>query len=145
MLFQAIVEDSADGADNHLTHLTQAVDCHQKSRKDQNVCGPNATKSRSVLYHSVKSTDAKEDDDGGDGHFDRYVDSHVNCCVGKEDGIDDSADVKKEQNACGPSATKSRSVLYCSVKSTDAKEDDDDVDDSADGCFNGCVDGHVEC
>eukprot|EP00957_Ditylum_brightwellii_P197076 15014197-Ditylum_brightwellii.AAC.1 len=85
MLFQDSVEDSADGGNNHLTHLTQAVDCCQKLRKEQNVCGPNATKSRSVLYHSVKSTDAKEDDDGVDGSFDGCVDGHVDCCVGKED------------------------------------------------------------
>ena len=28
------VEDSADGGDNHLTHLTQAVDCCLKSREE---------------------------------------------------------------------------------------------------------------
>eukprot|EP00957_Ditylum_brightwellii_P193225 14712826-Ditylum_brightwellii.AAC.1 len=65
MLFYGLddsVDDSVDGGDNHLTHLTQGVDCHLKSRKEQNTCSPNATKSRGVLYHSVKSTDAKEDD-----------------------------------------------------------------------------------
>ena len=56
------------------------------------MCNPNLTKSRSVLYHSVKSTDAKEDDDGVDGCIDGCFDSHVDCCVGKEDGVDDSAD-----------------------------------------------------
>eukprot|EP00957_Ditylum_brightwellii_P029050 2194710-Ditylum_brightwellii.AAC.1 len=66
MLFQDSVEDSADGGDNHLTYLTQVVDCCCKLRKEQNMCNPNAMKSRRVLYQSVKSTDAKEDDDGVD-------------------------------------------------------------------------------
>eukprot|EP00957_Ditylum_brightwellii_P202385 15329929-Ditylum_brightwellii.AAC.1 len=81
------VEDSADGGDNHFTHLTQVVDCHLKLRKDQNMCGPNATRSRSVLYHSVKSTDAKKEDECVDecvdSHVDGCVDSHVDCYVGK--------------------------------------------------------------
>eukprot|EP00957_Ditylum_brightwellii_P066147 5019216-Ditylum_brightwellii.AAC.1 len=92
MLFLDSVEDSTYGGDNHLTYLTQMVDCCQKSRKEQNVCCPNAAKSRSVLYHSVKSTDAKGDDGCVDGCFDGCVDSHADCCVGKEDGVEDSAD-----------------------------------------------------
>eukprot|EP00957_Ditylum_brightwellii_P057146 4330183-Ditylum_brightwellii.AAC.1 len=96
------VEDSVDGGGKHLTHFTQVVDCFLKLRKEQNACGPNATKSRNVLYHSVKSTDAKEDDECVDGCidgfvyncFNRSVDSHVDCCVddGKEDGVVDSVD-----------------------------------------------------
>eukprot|EP00957_Ditylum_brightwellii_P130494 9955441-Ditylum_brightwellii.AAC.1 len=66
------------------------------SRKEKNVCNPNAMKSRSVLYHSVKSTDSKEEDDGVDDHvdscFNGCVDDHVDCCIGKEDGVGDSAD-----------------------------------------------------
>eukprot|EP00957_Ditylum_brightwellii_P108526 8277629-Ditylum_brightwellii.AAC.1 len=75
MLFHGI-DDSADGDDNHLTHTTQAVDCCQKSRKEQNMSGLNAMKSRSVLYHSAKSTNAKEDDKFDNGCFDGCVDSH---------------------------------------------------------------------
>eukprot|EP00957_Ditylum_brightwellii_P085012 6463827-Ditylum_brightwellii.AAC.1 len=45
-------EDGVDGGNNHLTHLTQEVDCHLKARKKQNTRGPNATKNRSVLYES---------------------------------------------------------------------------------------------
>eukprot|EP00957_Ditylum_brightwellii_P050569 3834696-Ditylum_brightwellii.AAC.2 len=81
-------------------------DCYLKLRKDQNMCGPNVAKSRSALYHSMKSADAKEDDDDVDecvdGCFDGCVDncfngcvdSHLNCCVdvGKEDGVEDSVD-----------------------------------------------------
>ena len=41
----------------------------------------------------MKSTDAKEDDDGHvDVCFDGCVDGHVDCCVGKEDDVEDSAD-----------------------------------------------------
>eukprot|EP00957_Ditylum_brightwellii_P101473 7733023-Ditylum_brightwellii.AAC.1 len=95
MLFHG-VKDSADGGDKHLTHLTQAIDCHLTSRKEQHTGGPNTTKSRSVLYHGMKSTDGKEDYDGVDecvdGCFDGHVDGHVDCCVGKEDGVEDNAD-----------------------------------------------------
>eukprot|EP00957_Ditylum_brightwellii_P050568 3834696-Ditylum_brightwellii.AAC.1 len=67
------------------------VGCCLKLRKEQNTCGPNATKSRSVLYHSMKSADAKEDDDGidecVDGYFNGCVDNCFNGCVGKEDGV----------------------------------------------------------
>eukprot|EP00957_Ditylum_brightwellii_P101087 7704328-Ditylum_brightwellii.AAC.1 len=84
MLFHG-VEDSVDGGRSHLTHITQAVDCHLKARMKQNTCGLNVTYSRSVLYDSVKSTDAKEDDDAVDGCvdncFDGCVDGHVDCCV----------------------------------------------------------------
>eukprot|EP00957_Ditylum_brightwellii_P179805 13696898-Ditylum_brightwellii.AAC.1 len=61
MLFHG-VDGSVDGGGSHLTHLTQTVDCHLKVRKEQNMCGPNATKSISVMNGSVKSTVAKEDD-----------------------------------------------------------------------------------
>eukprot|EP00957_Ditylum_brightwellii_P208937 15359597-Ditylum_brightwellii.AAC.1 len=90
------VGDSADGGDNHLAHLTQVVDWCQNSRKEQNTCNSNAMKSRSVLYHSMKLTYAKEEEDGVDecvdGCFSRCVDIHVDCCIGKEDGVGDSAD-----------------------------------------------------
>eukprot|EP00957_Ditylum_brightwellii_P094246 7175966-Ditylum_brightwellii.AAC.1 len=49
MLFHG-VDDSVDGSDKHLTHLTQAVDCHLKMRMKQNTCGPNAMISRSVVW-----------------------------------------------------------------------------------------------
>eukprot|EP00957_Ditylum_brightwellii_P065747 4987534-Ditylum_brightwellii.AAC.1 len=95
MMFHS-VKDSADGGDNHLKHLTQAADCCLKSRHEQVACGPNATKTRSVLYHSMKSTDAKDDDDGDnecvDGCFNGCDDGYVDCCIGKEDGVEDSAD-----------------------------------------------------
>ena len=121
------------------------------------MCSLNAITSRSALYHSVKSTDAKEDDDGVDecvdDCFNRCVDSHVDCSVRKEDGVDDSVDggdnhltyvtqvvdchlkSRKEQNVCGLNATKSTSVVYHIVKSTDAKEDGDGVDGCVDVCF----------
>eukprot|EP00957_Ditylum_brightwellii_P179596 13681114-Ditylum_brightwellii.AAC.1 len=113
MLFHG-VDDSVDDGGSHLTHLTQVVDFHLKTRMEQNACGLNMTESRNVLYDNVKSTDAKEDDDGVDGCgdncfdgcvdncfdgcdddcFDGCVDGHVDCCVdvGKEDGVDDSVD-----------------------------------------------------
>eukprot|EP00957_Ditylum_brightwellii_P112123 8549190-Ditylum_brightwellii.AAC.1 len=90
------VEDSVDGGDNHLTHLTQVVGCCLKPIKEQNACSPNITKNRSVLYDSMKSTDAEEEDDGVDGCvddcFNGCVNGRVDCCAGKEDGVEDSAD-----------------------------------------------------
>eukprot|EP00957_Ditylum_brightwellii_P132204 10080737-Ditylum_brightwellii.AAC.1 len=62
MLFHG-VDDCVDGGDNHFTHLTQAVDCCLKSRKD------------------VKSTDEKEDDDGVDEYVDGCFDNCFGGCV----------------------------------------------------------------
>eukprot|EP00957_Ditylum_brightwellii_P143407 10925069-Ditylum_brightwellii.AAC.1 len=52
------VDGSVGGGESRLTHLTQVVDCHVK----QNMCGPNATKSRSVLYDNAISNKGKEVD-----------------------------------------------------------------------------------
>eukprot|EP00957_Ditylum_brightwellii_P159437 12136989-Ditylum_brightwellii.AAC.1 len=92
MLFHGF-DDNVDGGGINLTHLTQAVDCSLKARKEQDRCGSNATTSRSLLHGSVKSTDAKENDDGVDkwvdGCFDGcvddcfngYVDGRIDCYV----------------------------------------------------------------
>eukprot|EP00957_Ditylum_brightwellii_P020230 1525918-Ditylum_brightwellii.AAC.1 len=55
MLFHG-VDDSVDGDESYLTHLTHEVDCYVK----QNASGQNATKSRSVLYDSAISNEGKE-------------------------------------------------------------------------------------
>eukprot|EP00957_Ditylum_brightwellii_P073219 5566349-Ditylum_brightwellii.AAC.1 len=94
MLFHD-VDNSVDGGDKHLTHLTQAVDCCLKARTEQNACGPNAMISRSELFGSTNPTSAKEDDECADGCFDRCVNDSFDRCVGhvddgKEDGVDNS-------------------------------------------------------
>eukprot|EP00957_Ditylum_brightwellii_P147658 11244496-Ditylum_brightwellii.AAC.1 len=100
MLFHGI-NGGVDGGKNHLTHLTQEVDCCLMEKKKQNPINecqdhevPNVTKSRSVLYGSVKSNDGKEVDetmllcdvdgsvDGGDNHLTHLTQFESN------DGVD---------------------------------------------------------
>eukprot|EP00957_Ditylum_brightwellii_P109835 8377588-Ditylum_brightwellii.AAC.1 len=79
------VDGSIEGGENHLTHLTQEVDCCVKERKKQNMCGLNLTKIRNVLYDSAISNEGKEVNetmlfydvdgsvDGGDNHLTMMV------------------------------------------------------------------------
>eukprot|EP00957_Ditylum_brightwellii_P063525 4821543-Ditylum_brightwellii.AAC.1 len=96
MLFHG-VDDSSDSGDKHLTYLTQAIGHYLKARREQNTCGPNMMISRSELFGSANSTDAKEDEKCGDGHFDGCVNDCFDRCVGhidegKEEGVDSSVD-----------------------------------------------------
>eukprot|EP00957_Ditylum_brightwellii_P186400 14192298-Ditylum_brightwellii.AAC.1 len=96
MLFHG-VDESADGGNNHLILLTQAIDCCLKARMEQNMCSPNAMINRSVLFGSAKSTGAKEDDEYSNSCFNGCVADCFDGCVGhvddgKEDSVDDSVD-----------------------------------------------------
>eukprot|EP00957_Ditylum_brightwellii_P173524 13211335-Ditylum_brightwellii.AAC.1 len=96
MLFHD-VDNSIDGGHKHLTHLTQAVGCHLKAKREQNACGLNVMISRSELFGSANSTGAKENKECVDDHFDGCVNDCFDECVGhvddgKEDGVDNSVD-----------------------------------------------------
>eukprot|EP00957_Ditylum_brightwellii_P194527 14817135-Ditylum_brightwellii.AAC.1 len=72
------VEDSVDGGDKQLTHLSPAVDCCLKARSKQNACvdGNNGN----CVDNSV---------DGGDKQLNHFTKA-VDCCL-KE---------RSKQNAC---------------------------------------------
>eukprot|EP00957_Ditylum_brightwellii_P024403 1842415-Ditylum_brightwellii.AAC.1 len=151
MLFHG-VDGSVNGGESHLTHLIHEVDYGVK----QNVCGPNETKRRSVLFSAI-SNERKEigggDDDCVDDFFNANVDSYVDCCVdvAKEDGVNGSVDGGEshltyctnevdcgvKQNVCGPNETKRRSVMFSAISNEEKEVDETmllyDIDDSVDG------------
>eukprot|EP00957_Ditylum_brightwellii_P134196 10231260-Ditylum_brightwellii.AAC.1 len=98
------VNDSDDGADKHLTHLSQAVDCHSTKRSKQNKYAVG-NKDNGVDGSVDSSVDDSIDDndDGADKHL-THLSQVVDChsagrskqnkyVVGnKDDGVDDSVD-----------------------------------------------------
>eukprot|EP00957_Ditylum_brightwellii_P053215 4034832-Ditylum_brightwellii.AAC.1 len=97
------VDDGVDGADKHLTHLSQAADCYLKERSKQ---------SKHVVGNEEDGIDDVDDDgvdnsdDGANKHLTHL--SHLlqaaDCCLSerskqnkqvvcnKDDGVDDGVD-----------------------------------------------------
>eukprot|EP00957_Ditylum_brightwellii_P128440 9795803-Ditylum_brightwellii.AAC.1 len=71
--------------------------------------------------------------DGCERHL-THLTQEVDCRVLK----------RKKQNACGPNATKNKSMLYDSAKSNYGTEVNDGADDCVDDYVDRCVDGPVD-
>eukprot|EP00957_Ditylum_brightwellii_P037929 2868695-Ditylum_brightwellii.AAC.1 len=73
------VDDSDDGADKHLVHLSQAVDCCLTERSDSNRCVNDGKEG--VDNNDDDSVD--NSDDGGDMHLAYFtqVENNVNLGV----------------------------------------------------------------
>eukprot|EP00957_Ditylum_brightwellii_P187072 14247445-Ditylum_brightwellii.AAC.1 len=59
------VDNSDDGADKHLTHLSQAVDCYLTERSDQNGCVNDGKEG----VDNIDDNSVDNIDDGGDMHL----------------------------------------------------------------------------